>query len=108
VSGQRHAADQASTGTKRDPALISAKCAAEIPMWEWGTIRDAHGCSVGLASSEHDAMTALSKALIAGGRPSSGRVAEVRLIRPAHAEPTYLRGFPGRTAVYDGTAIRWL
>lgn len=88
-------------------ALTAPKCAAEIPMWEWGTVRDLQGCSAGLSSTEHDAMTALSKALIAGGRPSSGRVAQVRLIRPTHSEPTYLRGFPERRAVYDGTVIEW-
>jgi hypothetical protein len=52
-------------------------------------------------------MEALSKALIAAGRPASGRVAQVKLIRPVQAEPTYLRGFPARTAVYVGTVIQW-
>jgi hypothetical protein len=52
-------------------------------------------------------MEALSKALIAAGRPASGRVAQVKLIRTVHADPRYLRGFPARTAVYDGTVIQW-
>jgi hypothetical protein len=52
-------------------------------------------------------MEALSKALIAAGRPSSGQVAQIKLTRPVHEESSYLRGFPAHTAVYDGTVIQW-
>jgi hypothetical protein len=78
-----------------------------IPLWEWAVTRDAQGGSVGLCMTRHRAMEALSRALIAAGRPASGRVAQVKLIRPADGEPTYLRGFPERKAVYDGTVIQW-
>jgi hypothetical protein len=76
-------------------------------LWEWSVTRDAQGGSVGLCATRHRAMEALSKALIAAGRPASGRVAQVKLIRAAHEEPTYLRGFPERKAVYDGSVIQW-
>ena len=52
-------------------------------------------------------MEALSKALIAAGRPATGQVVPMRLIRPVHQDPGYLRGLPERTATYDGTVIRW-
>ena len=78
-----------------------------IPLWEWTMTRDAQSGSVGLCKTRARAIEALSKALIAAGRPASGRVAQVKLIRTVHADPTYLRGFPARTAVYDGTVIRW-
>jgi hypothetical protein len=50
---------------------------------------------------------ALSKALIASGRPSRGQVAPVTLVRPLHDDPGYLRGSPEYEAVYDGLAIQW-
>jgi hypothetical protein len=52
-------------------------------------------------------MEALAKALIARGCPSIGQVAQVKLVRSVHEESSYLRGFPARTAVYDGAVIRW-
>jgi hypothetical protein len=78
-----------------------------IPLWEWAVTRDALGGSVGLCMTRHRAMEALSRALIAAGRPATGRVAQVKLLRPADDEPTYLRGFPEHWAVYDGTVIEW-
>jgi hypothetical protein len=76
-----------------------------IALWEW--VRDAPVGSVGVSRTQHGAMEALSRALIAAGRPSRGRVAQIKLIRPVYGEPGYLRGFPERTAIYDGTAIQW-
>jgi hypothetical protein len=76
-----------------------------IPLWEW--VRDAPGGPVGVCGTQHGAMDALSKALIAAGSPSRGRVAQIKLIRPADEEPGYLRGYPERTAVYDGLVIQW-
>jgi hypothetical protein len=78
-----------------------------IPLWEWAVARDAQGGSVGLCITRHGAMEALSRALIAAGHPANGRVSQVKLIRSAHEEPAYLRGFPERKAVYDGVVIRW-
>jgi hypothetical protein len=52
-------------------------------------------------------MEALSKALVAAGRPARGQVRQVSLIRPIQTDPAYLRQPPERTAVYDGTAIQW-
>lgn len=76
-----------------------------IPLWEW--MQDAPVGPVGVCRTQHGAMEALSKALIAAGRPSRGRVAHIKLIRPAGEEPGYLRGFAERTAVYDGVVIQW-
>jgi hypothetical protein len=78
-----------------------------VPLWEWAVNRELREGPVGVCMTQHGAMEALSKALIAAGRPSRGRVAQVKLIRPVHMDPSYLRGFPARTAVYDGTVIRW-
>jgi hypothetical protein len=80
---------------------------ADVPMWEWSTSRDSQGGSVGLCTTRHGAMEALAKALIARGCPSIGQVAQVKLVRSVHEESSYLRGFPARTAVYDGAVIRW-
>lgn len=79
-----------------------------IPLWEWAIARDAQGGSAGVCRTRHAAMEALSKALIAAGRPATGRVAQVKLISTVHRAPAYLRGIPKRTAVYDGRIIRWL
>ena len=78
-----------------------------IPLWEWTIAREAGRGPVGLCMTRHAAMEALSRALIAAGRPSRGRVAQVKLIKPVDADSTYLRGFPEHTATYDGTVIRW-
>lgn len=78
-----------------------------VPLWEWAVTRDAHSSPVGVCRTRHGAMEALSKALIAAGYPSTGRVAQIKLTTSAHQGPTYLRGFPARMAVYDGTAIQW-
>jgi hypothetical protein len=78
-----------------------------VPLWEWAVSREPRDGPVGVCMTQHRAMDALSKALIAAGRPSRGQVAQVKLIGPVHAEPVYLRGFPERKAVYDGTVIQW-
>lgn len=77
------------------------------PLWEWATARDSEGGSAGICMTRHRAMDALSKALIATDRPSSGLVAQVKLMTSVYQGPIYLRGFPARTAVYDGTVIQW-
>jgi hypothetical protein len=78
-----------------------------VPLWEWAVVRGAACGPVGVSMTQHGAMEALSKALIAAGRPSSGRVAQIKLIRSVLSDPGYLRGFPERVATYDGTVIRW-
>lgn len=78
-----------------------------IPLWEWTVARDSRGGSGGVCMTRHGAMEALSKALIAAGRPISGQVAQLELIRPVHDGPIDPRGLPARTAVYDGTVIQW-
>lgn len=83
------------------------RCAVIVPLWEWAVMRDERSSPVGVCMTQHGAMEALSKALVAAGHPSKGRVAQVKLSRPAHTEPTYLRGFPERKAVYDGAVIQW-
>lgn len=77
------------------------------PFWEWVVARDAQGASAGVCSTRHAAVQALSKALIASGRPSRGQVAPVTLIRPVHDNPGYLRGSPEYEAVFDGLVIQW-
>jgi hypothetical protein len=76
-------------------------------LWEWGVIRETRSRPVGVCMTEHAAIEALSKALIAAGPSSTGQVAQVTLVRPVQAEPTYVREAPQRTAVYDGSVIRW-
>jgi hypothetical protein len=76
-------------------------------LWEWAVTREAHSGPVGVCMTRHGAMEALSKALIAAGRPSTGRVAQIKLSASTHQGPIYLRGFPARMATYDGTVIRW-
>jgi hypothetical protein len=78
-----------------------------VPLWEWAVMCDAHCGPVGVCMTQHGAMEALSKALVAAGRPASGRVAQIKLIRSVRADPSYLRGFPARKAVYDGAVIQW-
>ncbi|MGH3157788.1 MAG: hypothetical protein ACRDNF_14595 [Streptosporangiaceae bacterium] len=75
--------------------------------WEWGVLREGGNRPVGLRGTEHAAMAALSKALVAGGRPARGQVAQVTLIRPVHKDAGYVREPPQHTAVYDGTVIQW-
>jgi hypothetical protein len=79
-----------------------------IQFWEWSIPRDTEGGSVGLCGTEHRAMEALSKALVAAGRPARGQVGQVTLVRPINKDPLYVREEPERTAVYDGSVIRWL
>lgn len=84
------------------------KSAAEVVFWEWSTPRDSVGRSVGLATELHEAMRALSRAIVAGGRPRTGEIAPVVFVRPAHEESGYLREFPAElAAIYDGTTIQW-
>jgi hypothetical protein len=78
-----------------------------IPLWEWAVLREPRDSPVGLSATKHAAMEALSKALVAAGRPARGQVRQVSLIRPIQTDPAYLRQPPERTAVYDGTAIQW-
>jgi hypothetical protein len=62
---------------------------------------------VGVCMTEHAAMEALSKALVAAGLPACGQVGQVTLVRPVLAESRYERELPAKTAVYDGMVIRW-
>jgi hypothetical protein len=92
---------------RKRPATEEGGGAVIVPLWEWATARDARGGSMGVCRTRRAAMEALSTALKAAGRPASGSVAQVKLISPVYAEPGYLRGFPERRAVYDGTVIWW-
>jgi hypothetical protein len=76
-------------------------------LWEWAVLREDHSHPVGLCGTEQGAMDALSKALIAAGRPARGQVGQVTLIRPVQADAAYIREPPEMTAVYDGSVIRW-
>lgn len=76
-------------------------------LWEWGVVREARNRPVGVCGSEHAAMTALSKALVAAGRPARGQVGRAALVRPVREDPLYVREPPERTAVYDGSVISW-
>jgi hypothetical protein len=78
-----------------------------VPLWEWTVARDAQGASAGVCATKHAARDALAKALVASGRPSSGRVAPITLCTPVHREPGYLRGRPELRAAYDGLVIQW-
>lgn len=70
-------------------------------------LRDERNRPVGLCGTEHGAMTALSKALIAAGRPARGQIGQVTLVRPVQRDALYVREPPGRTARYDGSVIAW-
>lgn len=76
-------------------------------VWEWAVHRETRNRPVGICDSEDAAMTALSKALIAAGRPGRGQVGSAALVRPVQQDPLYVREPPGRTAVYDGSVISW-
>jgi hypothetical protein len=76
-------------------------------LWEWGVLREVRNRPVGVCMTEHAAMDALSKALIATGRPARGQVGMATLVRPVREDPLYVREPPGRTAVYDGSVISW-
>jgi hypothetical protein len=52
-------------------------------------------------------MAALSKALIAAGRPARGQVGRAALVRPVREDSLYVRESPERMAVYDGSVISW-
>jgi hypothetical protein len=75
--------------------------------WEWFVLREERNRPVGISGTEHAAMQALAKALVAAGHPARGQVAQVTLIRPIQADPSYIRTPPERTAIYDGTVIQW-
>jgi hypothetical protein len=77
-------------------------------LWEWSVLRDVRNRPVGVCMTKHAAMSALSKALIAAGRPARGHVAQATLVRPVHEDPLYEREPPVQTAIYDGAVISWL
>jgi hypothetical protein len=79
-----------------------------VPLWEWAVIRDEQGGSLGVSTTRHGAMNALSKALIRAGRPRSGHIARVKLAESAHQSPYYLRDDISIRAFYDGKVIRWM
>jgi len=76
-------------------------------LWEWVVQRDERNSPVGLCDTEHGAMTALSKALIAAGCPARGHIAQATLVRPVLTDSHYIREAPERTAIYDGSVIVW-
>lgn len=76
-------------------------------LWEWAVVREARNRPVGVCRTEDAAMTALSQALIAAGRPGRGQVVPVALARSARVDTLYEREPPERTAVYDGSVISW-
>jgi hypothetical protein len=79
-------------------------------LWEWSVLRPQHvrNSPVGVCRTAPAAMQALSKALIAAGRPARGQVVPAVLVRPVHKDASYERGAPERTAIYDGTVIVWI
>jgi hypothetical protein len=76
-------------------------------LWEWAVLREPRNRPVGVCMTEHAAMDALSKALIAAGGPARGQVGQVTLVRPVHRDSLYVRELPERTAIYDGSVISW-
>jgi hypothetical protein len=76
-------------------------------LWEWVVLQDVRNRPVGVCMTKHAAMDALSKTLIAAGRPARGQIAQATLVRPVHKDPLYEREPPERTAVYDGSVISW-
>lgn len=76
-------------------------------LWEWAVLGEPRNRPVGLCGTEHAAMAALSKALIAAARPARGQVAAAALVRPVRGDALYVREPPERTAVYDGSVISW-
>jgi hypothetical protein len=76
-------------------------------LWEWAVLREPRNHPVGVCETEHAAMDALSKALVAAGRAARGQVGQVTLVRPVLADSRYVREPPARTADYDGSVIRW-
>jgi hypothetical protein len=63
-------------------------------LWEWAVLGDVRSRPVGVCTTEHAAMRALSKALVAAGRPARGQVGQVTLVRPVLADSLYVREPP--------------
>lgn len=78
-----------------------------VPLWEWSVTRDAQGGTIGISSTQQEAMEALAKALTSAGRPRRGHVVPIILASPVQAPAYYLRFWPQRTAIYDGRELRW-
>lgn len=76
-------------------------------LWEWAILHEPRNRPVGLCGTEHAAMAALSKAMIAAGRPARGQIVQAALVRPVREDALYVRQAPERTAVYDGKVISW-
>jgi hypothetical protein len=77
-------------------------------LWEWTLARDSLGGSSGMCRTRHGAMEALSKALIASGRPRCGSVGPVKLrIDVLREQDCYERLPVEHTAVYERGAIQW-
>ena len=76
-------------------------------LWEWVVLREPRNRPVGVSRTEHGAMEALSKALVAAGQPARGQVGQVTLVRPVQEDSSYLRQPPEHLAEYDGAVIRW-
>ena len=75
-------------------------------IWEWLVDRGAGGSPVGVSGTRDRAMQALSRTLIASGRPASGRIVPVILVDGVGGA-SYLRLGPVLTADHDSGVIRW-
>lgn len=92
---------------RHDCADPKGGCVVIAQLWEWAVVRESRNRPVGVCGSEHAAMAALSKELIAAGGPARGLVGRAALVRPVREDPLYEREPPERTAVYDGLVILW-
>jgi hypothetical protein len=105
VNGMVGAPNRLST---REPGSNVGPAPCSItPLWEWSIAWDASSSSAGLSATQHGAMSALSRALIHGGRSVTGQVLPMFLVEPLHAQSYYLRSWPRYTAVFDGVSIQW-
>lgn len=75
-------------------------------IWEWVVDRGAGNTPAGVSGTRTRAMNALSRTLIAGGVPASGRVVPIALVDGANGF-SYLRLGPPLTADYEKGVIKW-
>ena len=76
-------------------------------MWEWGVMSGGRSNPVGLSMTRHGAMAALSRALIATGRPTRGSVVLLVWTDISQSGPHYLRLPVKHTATHEQGVIWW-
>jgi hypothetical protein len=81
--------------------------AMAVEVWEWVVMRDGRRNPVGVSMTLDRAKTALSRALVASGRPGRGSVRPVTLVGGLHSDTHYARMPVTDVAVYEQGTVRW-